>query len=157
MNYARNDTPTCANIFIYTRYTTPKKQSQFRFDNECYLNLPENHKRVSAAATTAVYNNSISAAATAWHHDSLDASLAALHTTDGAAGGGGGDAGDVVELGATGSSVAGGPLGKDASVVAAASTTAAAAAAPGTPSIASDEFDFASVSMFSFIIYLFCC
>lgn len=22
-------------------------QSQFRFDNECYLNLPENHKRVS--------------------------------------------------------------------------------------------------------------
>jgi len=24
-----------------------KKQSQFRFDNECYLNLPDNHKRVS--------------------------------------------------------------------------------------------------------------
>lgn len=23
-------------------------QSQFRFDNECYLNLPDNHKRVSA-------------------------------------------------------------------------------------------------------------
>ena len=22
-------------------------QSQFRFDNECYLNLPDNHKRVS--------------------------------------------------------------------------------------------------------------
>lgn len=26
-------------------------QSQFRFDNECYLNLPENHKRVSESAT----------------------------------------------------------------------------------------------------------
>lgn len=24
-------------------------QSQFRFDNECYLNLPDNHKRVSNA------------------------------------------------------------------------------------------------------------
>lgn len=26
-------------------------QSQFRFDNECYLNLPENHKRVSETST----------------------------------------------------------------------------------------------------------
>lgn len=25
-------------------------QSQFRFDNECYLNLPDNHKRVSNSA-----------------------------------------------------------------------------------------------------------
>lgn len=24
-----------------------QRQSQFRFDNECYLNLPDNHKRVS--------------------------------------------------------------------------------------------------------------
>jgi hypothetical protein len=28
------------NLFFYS-------QSQFRFDNECYLNLPDNHKRVS--------------------------------------------------------------------------------------------------------------
>lgn len=25
----------------------PRKQSQFRFDNECNISLPENHKRVS--------------------------------------------------------------------------------------------------------------
>lgn len=28
-------------------------QSQFRFDNECYLNLPDNHKRVSNAVSGA--------------------------------------------------------------------------------------------------------
>lgn len=28
------------------------QQSQFRFDNECYLNLPENHKRVSISGAT---------------------------------------------------------------------------------------------------------
>lgn len=28
-----------------------KNQSQFRFDNECYLNLPDNHKRVSVDPT----------------------------------------------------------------------------------------------------------
>lgn len=31
-------------------------QSQFRFDNECYLNLPDNHKRVSNAPLT-IYEN----------------------------------------------------------------------------------------------------
>ena len=29
-------------------------QSQFRFDNECYLNLPDNHKRVSFTPSTAL-------------------------------------------------------------------------------------------------------
>lgn len=29
-------------------------QSQFRFDNECYLNLPDNHKRVSNATDPSV-------------------------------------------------------------------------------------------------------
>jgi hypothetical protein len=31
-------------------------QSQFRFDNECYLNLPDNHKRVSFAPLTTPFN-----------------------------------------------------------------------------------------------------
>ncbi|XP_037932296.1 neurobeachin-like [Teleopsis dalmanni] len=30
----------------------PGYKSQFRFDNECYLNLPDNHKRVSQISTT---------------------------------------------------------------------------------------------------------
>lgn len=34
----------------------PPLQSQFRFDNECYLNLPDNHKRVSLAPSTAAFN-----------------------------------------------------------------------------------------------------
>lgn len=29
------------------KYENQILQSQFRFDNECYLNLPDNHKRVS--------------------------------------------------------------------------------------------------------------
>ncbi|XP_055684440.1 neurobeachin isoform X15 [Lutzomyia longipalpis] len=31
----------------------PGYKSQFRFDNECYLNLPDNHKRVSVSSPTA--------------------------------------------------------------------------------------------------------
>ena len=51
---------SCAVFFVYETYLINKhccifqnkfsslfSQSQFRFDNECYLNLPENHKRVS--------------------------------------------------------------------------------------------------------------
>lgn len=30
-----------------TAFLMDHRQSQFRFDNECYLNLPDNHKRVS--------------------------------------------------------------------------------------------------------------
>lgn len=141
-----------------------QQQSQFRFDNESYLNLPENHKRVSAAATSAVYNNSISPNAAAWlppFDDSMDASLAAammaLHM-DTSSGGSAGVGGDVVELGATGSSVAGGPLNNAGDVatvatVAAAAVAAAAASVPGAPAIASDEFDFASVSMFFYYLF----
>uniref|UniRef100_A0A1B0GJH6 Neurobeachin n=1 Tax=Lutzomyia longipalpis TaxID=7200 RepID=A0A1B0GJH6_LUTLO len=33
----------------------PGYKSQFRFDNECYLNLPDNHKRVSVSSPTAAY------------------------------------------------------------------------------------------------------
>jgi len=35
----------CERIFIIAFLI--RAQSQFRFDNECYLNLPDNHKRVS--------------------------------------------------------------------------------------------------------------
>ncbi|KAG5684962.1 hypothetical protein PVAND_014167 [Polypedilum vanderplanki] len=34
----------------------PGYKSQFRFDNECYLNLPDNHKRVSFTPSTTTFN-----------------------------------------------------------------------------------------------------
>lgn len=41
-------------------------QSQFRFDNECYLSLPDNHKRVSVSLS---------------RHPSLDAAAGVDNTT----------------------------------------------------------------------------
>lgn len=94
---------------------------------------------------------------------SLAAAMMALHTSaDGGGGsgggGGGGDMRGVVELGATGSSVAGGPLGHDVpTTTTTTASTTAVAGAPGASSIASDEYNFASVSMFFYYSYhLFC-
>lgn len=52
-------------------------QSQFRFDNESYLNLPENHKRVSIATVS----NDESDSSIASYGDVVDpASLSAIAT-----------------------------------------------------------------------------
>lgn len=50
-------------------------QSQFRFDNECYLNLPDNHKRVSEVAIAGVADVAVVAA------DPSPASVAVVAST----------------------------------------------------------------------------
>lgn len=59
MHSCNNECPSMPNEFIcFWSYVAGKivnsfgEQSQFRFDNECYLNLPENHKRVSISGAS---------------------------------------------------------------------------------------------------------
>lgn len=42
------------NIYLKVLTTCVYFQSQFRFDNECHLNLPDNHKRVSDSEATSM-------------------------------------------------------------------------------------------------------
>lgn len=121
-------------------------QSQFRFDNECYLNLPENHKRVSLIDNTATENDTIS-------NINYYALLAANMT------GGEADIGQAPATAATGTSSI--TTATSSSVVVPATGAAAAAGAPAKAvtniNIASDDHNFASVSMlfFYFIIFIY--
>lgn len=113
-------------------------QSQFRFDNECYLNLPENHKRVSVQAI----NNATATtpATSALMLDIDDVNLNALAiVTDG--GGNGEAAGDMGISSMATTSTATPVLATGGLIQSKVAVTSAA-----NP-IASDEYNFASVSM----------
>ncbi|XP_037030161.1 neurobeachin isoform X5 [Bradysia coprophila] len=92
----------------------PGYKSQFRFDNECYLNLPDNHKRVSLTGNADIDNASLMAIA-------------------------GGEADDVNAAPTSDSTLA------TNSPVVVLQSSAGAQSKAVTNSIASDEYNFASV------------
>lgn len=124
-------------------------QSQFRFDNECYLNLPDNHKRVSVSSHLATpYAAKVASGGTAGVDMATESPLHYL---------------------LSGAAAAAGAQAVIASVPPAVPVTAtnsptAANAPSSTPSstcvanVASDDFNFVSVSMlfYLFIFILFC-
>uniref|UniRef100_A0A182N1I2 Neurobeachin n=1 Tax=Anopheles dirus TaxID=7168 RepID=A0A182N1I2_9DIPT len=118
----------------------PGYKSQFRFDNECYLNLPDNHKRVSetkAAIVSSLSPTPLAPTESTIHRNLVSGSAGAAATVAAAA------------ATATAASAASGAASADPSSFSSSSTAASAstgvALASAAPGSGGEPFDLVSV------------